>query len=93
MGLRDAFGRVAYYEEQEGSDPVYYDGSKFEAKEPINPNSANPLAEVTGKLVSREIVSITLEEYNAGNTEIDPKKFYVINRKFFSNKQNKYIFW
>ena len=80
MGLRDAFGRVAYYEEQEGSDPVYYDGSKFEAKEPINPNSANPLAEVTGKLVSREIVSITLEEYNAGNTEIDPKKFYVINK-------------
>lgn len=80
MGLRDAFGRVAYYEDQGNDTYVYYDGSKFEAKEPINPNSANPLAEVTGKLVSREIVSITLEEYNAGNTEIDPKKFYVINK-------------
>lgn len=80
MGLRDAFGRVAYYEEQEDSDPVYYDGAKFGAKEPIDPNSANPLAGVNGKLVSREIVSITLDEYNAWNTSFDPNKFYVINK-------------
>ena len=78
MGLRDAFGRVAYYEDQGNNTYVYYDGAKYNAEEPIDPNSANPLAVVTGKLVSREIVSITLEKYNAMNPEIDPKKFYVI---------------
>ena len=78
MGLRDAFGRVAYYEVQEGSDPVYYDGSKFGAKEPINPNSANPLAEVTGKLVSREIVPLSLNDYTSTTFVPDKDKFYVI---------------
>lgn len=78
MGLRDAFGRVAYYEEQEDGDPVYYDGAQYGAEEPINPNAENPLAGVTGKLVSREIVSIDLEDYTNAEFPKENDKFYVI---------------
>ncbi|MDY2637481.1 MAG: autotransporter domain-containing protein [Phascolarctobacterium sp.] len=76
MGLRDAFGRVAYYEDQNGT-PVYYDGGDGE-KKPINPNAANPMEGVIGKLVSREIVNISLEKYNDPDFVPEANKFYVI---------------
>lgn len=78
MGLRDAFGRVAYYEVQGNNTYVYYDGAKYNAEEPIDPNSANPLAGVTGKLVSREIVPLSLNDYTSTTFVPDKDKFYVI---------------
>ena len=81
MGLRDVFGRVAYYEELENGDCVYYD------ENPIDPNAANPMAGVTGELMSRQIIGIKLNEYtrlcNTPN-EIRADAFYVIQDE--SNK-------
>ena len=74
MGLRDAFNRVAYYEVQDDGTTVLYDDA------PINPNATNPLASVTGKLVSRKIVGITLSQYNGLDPDFVKKdnEFYVI---------------
>lgn len=75
MGLRDIFNRVAYYEERGEDNYVYYDNN------PIDPNAANPMAGVTGELMSREIIGIELSEYtrlcNTPNA-IRDDAFYVI---------------
>ena len=88
MGLRDAFGRVAYYEVQDRGNEVYYDGPKYDAQDPIDPNAANPMDRVTGKLVSREIVEISLEEYNSKAFVPEKDKFYVIKDNGNSSMTN-----
>lgn len=76
MGIRDAFGRVAYYAYNENGN-TYYDGGEGEQK-PINPNASN--ITINGELTSRRIVSINLEEYNDLKTSraFEPDEFYVL---------------
>ena len=82
MGLRDAFGRVGYYEYNSNGNNVYYDRTTGDndatLKYPINPNEENPLSGVTGELVSRNIVPITLAQYNDPDFVKRPDEFYVI---------------
>ena len=77
MGIRDVFGRVAYYAYNENGN-TYYDGGEDE-QQPINPNASN--ITINGELVSRKIVGITVSQYNEmlRNEElIDPFTFYVL---------------
>ena len=68
MGLRDAFGRVAYY-----SDAKTYDDN------PLNPNDENDWNRISGELKSRQIVPITVAEYMTMLDETkDNDKFYVL---------------
>ena len=76
MGIRDAFGRVAYYASNENGN-TYYDGGAGE-EQPINPNADN--ITINGELVSRTIVPITLADYNDLKTSgaFEPDEFYVL---------------
>lgn len=74
MGIRDAFGRVAYYAYNENGN-TYYDGGEGEQK-PINPNASN--ITINGELTSRTIVPITLARFNDPTFEKEPDKFYVL---------------
>ena len=76
MGIRDAFGRVAYYEVKNDGTPVYYDGTRYNAAEPINPNADN--ITINGELISRTIVPITLEQFNNPSFQKKPDEFYVL---------------
>ncbi len=79
IGLRDVFGRVGYY---------YFDANEKDSDEKIKYADDNPLGPDDGttlpagvSLRSRDIVSITLEQYNKlKNTreQLDPNKFYVL---------------
>ena len=74
IGLRDAFGRVGYYS-LEGNNYHYYDNN------PINPNDPNSLNTIRGELMSRNIVSISVEEYNEllhNSNSIDAQSFYIL---------------
>ena len=82
MGLRDVFGRVVYYEavKEDIYNPIYnyYDGGSGE-QQPLNPNAEN--ITLDGELVSRNIVGITVDEYNnlLNNKElIDSQAFYIL---------------
>ena len=86
MGLRDAFGRVGYYAYDSAThNYTYYDGNGVtiangitSTNDPINPNSPPT---ITGELISRKIVPITLSEYNAMKDDPSQRKadeFYVI---------------
>ena len=82
MGIRDVFGRVAYYAAYKNDNDeyfyTYFDGNEGQSQ-PINPNETPTT--INGELVSRNIVGITVSQYNemlSGTTPIDPFTFYVL---------------
>lgn len=79
MGIRDVFGRVVYYAVSSGSvleskTYTYFDDN------PIDPNASDSMPHIDGELVSRDIVSISLDKYNVlkESEAFDPDKFYIL---------------
>lgn len=77
MGIRDAFGRVAYYsaayDQNSGNTTyTYYDES------PIKPNDENDWSRISGELISRTIVPISLAKFKDSTFVKEPDKFYVL---------------
>lgn len=82
MGIRDVFGRVAYYAAYKNDNDeysyTYFDGNEGQSQ-PINPNETTTT--INGELVSRNIVGITVSQYNemlSDENKIDPFTFYVL---------------
>ena len=82
MGIRDVFGRVAYYaackNDNDEYSYTYFDGCEGE-EQPINPNATIPT--ISGELVSRKIVGITVSQYNemlSYPLKRDEHSFYVL---------------
>lgn len=72
IGLRDVFGRVAYYYVDDDLEPKYADEA------PLGPADEEKIP-AGYKLESRSIQHITLEEYNKmSKDEIAPDKFYIL---------------
>ena len=70
MGLRDVFGRVAYYS-----------GDKTYDEAPLDPNNEADWQRISGELKSRRIVGISVSEYNDIIAGTRPKldgEFYVL---------------
>lgn len=75
MGLRDVFGRVGYYALDSNNNYHDYD------ENPINPNNTTSIANINGTLMSRNIVSISVEQYNNllnDRNSIDSQTFYIL---------------
>lgn len=92
MGIRDVFGRVVYYAVSSETDSelktyTYFDGN------PIDPNATEALSHIEGELVSRDIVSISLDEYNVlkKSKAFDPEKFYVLKGKDVGTNSGTYF--
>lgn len=92
MGIRDVFGRVTYYAvssetESELKTYTYFD------ENPIDPNASDALSDIEGELVSRDIVSISLDEYNVlkESKAFDPDKFYVLKGKDVGTNSGTYF--
>ena len=92
MGIRDVFGRVTYYAvssetESELKTYTYFD------ENPIDPNTSDALSDIEGELVSRDIVSISLDEYNVlkESKAFDPDKFYVLKGKDVGTNSGTYF--
>lgn len=77
MGIRDVFGRVTYYAvssetESELKTYTYFD------ENPIDPNASDALSDIEGELVSRDIIPITLEQFNDPNFVKKDDEFYIL---------------
>lgn len=77
MGIRDVFGRVVYYSAtyNQGlgkTTYTYYDDN------PIKPNDENDWNRISGELISRDIVPITLEQFNDPNFAKKDDEFYIL---------------
>lgn len=72
IGLRDVFGRVAYYYVNNEAEKQYADDEPLEAGD-----EAKIPADY--RLTSRSLQYITLDEYNSlSKDELDPDKFYIL---------------
>ena len=77
MGIRDVFGRVVYYSAayNQGlgkTTYTYYDDN------PIKPNDENDWNRISGELISRDIVPITLEQFNDPGFIKKDDEFYIL---------------
>ncbi|MGM9520750.1 MAG: hypothetical protein ACI3WS_08745, partial [Phascolarctobacterium sp.] len=90
MGIRDVFNRVVYYSVAYGQDLgnatyTYYDDN------PIKPNDEADWNRINGELISRNIVPITLEEFNDRNFVIKEDEFYVLKGEDVGTNSGTYF--
>lgn len=90
MGIRDVFNRVVYYSVTYDQDLgnatyTYYDDN------PIKPNDKDDWNRINGELISRDIVPITLEQFNDRNFVKKEDEFYVLKGEEVSTNSGTYF--